>query len=51
MRIHWSAVWLMIGMMASAVGCGGYNAPSNPPPASDSTSDSTASRPPGYSRN
>jgi hypothetical protein len=53
MRIHWSAVWLMMGMMAAAVGCGSYSAPNNPPSSPDSTGDSTPPPPPpgGYIRN
>jgi hypothetical protein len=50
MRIQWSALWLMIAVMAAAVGCGSYSAPNKPPATPDSTGDSMAP-PPSYSGN
>ncbi|HET6577135.1 MAG TPA: hypothetical protein VFG66_02365 [Gemmatimonadales bacterium] len=50
MRIHSSAAWLGIGLLAAALGCGNYGAPNNPPMAPDSSGDSTA-QPPNYHRN
>jgi hypothetical protein len=49
MRIRLSAAWLMIGLLAAALGCGSYSAPNNPPMAPDSSGDSTA-QPPNYHR-
>jgi len=47
MQVNLHVAWVTLIVLAGIAGCGGYSAPSNPPTAGDSTSDSTP-RPPSY---
>jgi hypothetical protein len=50
MSIDLRPAYITIAILVGLLGCGSYSAPDDQPGVPDSTGDSTASAPPGYSQ-